>query len=408
MEIETIYYKNNKIIKDTPLHLNKRLSKKYNCNIYFKREDLHEVRSFKIRGAYQKINSLTHEQKKKGVVCASAGNHAQGVAYSSTILDIESTIFVPENTPLQKINSIKKFSNNKCQLFVKGKDFNESLNLSLEYSKKNNKTYVHPFGDIEVIKGQGTIAVEIYNKINPDIIISCVGGGGLLSGISMYSKYKNPNCLLYGVESTNCNSMYQSLQSNKVVELVDYDIFVDGTAVKRVSNLTFEICKQHVDDIILVPNGQLCNTMIELYQNDGIITEPAGSLSVSSLENIDKQIFKNKNIVCIISGGNNDITRYPEIQDIALQYLNLKHYFIIKFSQRPGELRKFVNNILNEGDDITRFEYIKKTNKTYGHVLLGIHIFKPENLNNIIQNLTLHDFKYIYVNDNDLLMSYLV
>ena len=202
--------------------------------------------------------------------------------------------------------------------------------------------------------------------------------------------------------------MYQSIQNNKVIRLDKYDTFVDGTAVKEVSELTFNICKKNVEDILLVSNGQLCNTILELYQDDGIITEPAGALAVSSLENIDKTLIKGKNIVCIISGGNNDVTRYPEIQDIALRYLNLKHYFIIKFTQKPGELRKFVNNILNDKDDITRFEYIKKKNFNYGQVIVGIKLFNPNDLQNIKNNLENHNFNYIYINDNDLLMSYLI
>jgi threonine dehydratase len=408
MDIYNIYELNKEIINNTPLQLNKRLSNKYNCNIFLKREDLQIVRSFKIRGAYNKINKLTLEEKEKGIVCASAGNHAQGVAYSCNILNIDSTIFVPENTPPQKIKSIKKFSNSRCKLFIIGKNFDEAYELSKKYTLEHNKTYIHPFGDIDVINGQGTVAVEIYNELTPDIIISCVGGGGLISGISKYSKYKKTNCLIYGAESLECNSMYQSIQNNKVIRLDKYDTFVDGTAVKEVSELTFNICKKNVEDILLVSNGQLCNTILELYQDDGIITEPAGALAVSSLENIDKTLIKGKNIVCIISGGNNDVTRYPEIQDIALRYLNLKHYFIIKFTQKPGELRKFVNNILNDKDDITRFEYIKKKNSNYGQVIVGIQLFNPNDLQNIKNNLENHNFNYIYINDNDLLMSYLI
>lgn len=407
-EIYHIYNKNKKAIPETPLELNTRLSTKYKSNIYLKREDLHTVRSFKIRGAYQKINSLTIEERKRGVVCASAGNHAQGVAYSCSLLNIEATIFVPENTPPQKIKCIEKFSNNKCKLFVIGKNFDDAYTKSQEYCLKHNKIYVHPFADIDVIRGQGTVAVEIYNKIKPDIIIVCVGGGGLLSGICLYSKYMDPDCVLYGAESVECNSMYQSIQQNKVTTLTTYDIFVDGTAVKEVSELTFHICRKNTKDILLVSNGQLCNTMLELYQDDGIITEPAGALAVSALENMDPELLKNKNVVCIVSGGNNDISRYPEIQDIALRYLNLKHYFIIQFSQKPGELKRFVNTILGEKDDITRFEYIKKTNSTYGQVLIGIQLFNPNTLDYIKENLKKYNFNYIYVNDNELLMSYVV
>ena len=226
--------------------------------------------------------------------------------------------------------------------------------------KKNDSIYIHPFADEEVINGQGTIAVEIYNEIDPDIIIGSIGGGGLMSGISLYSKGVDLDCKLYGVESDGCSSMYQSIKKNKIVKLINYDNFVDGAAVKEVSDITFNICKENLDNIFLISNGKLSTTMLDLYQNDGIITEPAGALSVSALDNLDRKDIEGKNIVCIISGGNNDITRYPEINDLSLRYLNLKHYFIIKFTQKPGELKKFVTDILGEDDDITRFEYIKK------------------------------------------------
>lgn len=408
MDVLETYNKNKHIIKKTKLELNKRLSNIYNCNVYLKREDLNEVRSFKIRGAYNKISKLTDIQKKQGIVCASAGNHAQGVAYTSNILDIIANIFIPENTPLQKIRSIKKFANNNCNLHIKGSNFDECLLLAKEFSLNNNNIFIHPFNDEDIINGQGTIAVEIYQDIKPDIIIGCIGGGGLMAGISKYSKYINPDCLLYGVETNNCNAMYLSIKANKIIKLEYLDLFVDGAAVKQVGDLTFDICKKYLNDILLVSNGKLSKTLLELFQNDGIITEPAGALSICALDNIDPNLLKNKNIVCIVSGGNHDITRYPEIHELALKYDNLKHYFIIKFGQKPGELKKFVNNILGENDDITRFEYIKKTNKTYGQVLMGIELTHQNDLRRIIDNLKLYGFQYKYVNDDELLMSYLI
>ena len=274
--------------------------------------------------------------------------------------------------------------------------------------KKNDSIYIHPFADEEVINGQGTIAVEIYNEIDPDIIIGSIGGGGLMSGISLYSKGVDLDCKLYGVESDGCSSMYQSIKKNKIVKLINYDNFVDGAAVKEVSDITFNICKENLDNIFLISNGKLSTTMLDLYQNDGIITEPAGALSVSALDNLDRKDIEGKNIVCIISGGNNDITRYPEINDLSLRYLNLKHYFIIKFTQKPGELKKFVTDILGEDDDITRFEYIKKTNASYGQVLVGIQINTPDNLRKLKDKLNQNKFSFIYVNDNNLLMDYLI
>jgi len=408
MDILKTYHNNKDIIDKTPLHKNNRLSRKYGCNIFLKREDLQLVRSFKVRGAYNKLLRLSTKDKQKGIVCASAGNHAQGVAYSCSILNIKSDIFIPENTPLQKIKSIEKFSNETCNIHIIGCNFDECLYNAKEYCNKNNKIFIHPFDDMDIINGQGTIAVEIYEKIKPDIIIGCIGGGGLMSGISLYSKHINPDCKLYGVESENCNAMYSSIKKDSIIKLENCDTFVDGAAVSRVGELTFDICKKYLEEILLVNNGYLCKQMIELYQDDGIITEPAGALAISGLSKLDPNIIKDKNVVCIVSGGNNDITRYPEINEIALRYDNLKHYFIIKFGQKPGILKKFVNNILGPHDDITRFEYIKKTNKSLGQVFVGIELSHPDNLQNIITNLEENKFNYKYINEDELLMSYLV
>lgn len=402
------YHKNKSILSKTQLLYNQLLSEKYGCNIFLKREDLQPVRSFKIRGAFNKINNLSDKQKQKGVVCVSAGNHAQGVAYSSKLLGLSSDIFVPENTPLQKINSINKFLNSKSKLHIVGDNFDSALEISKEFSDKNNKEFIHPFNDYDIIYGQATVATEIYEDIDPDIIIGCIGGGGLMSGISLYSKYVSDTCKLYGVESKGCNAMYQSVKMDKVVSLDEYDTFVDGAAVKEVGDLTFDICKQHLEEIFLIPNGKLCNTLLDLYSTHGIIAEPAGALSISALDCLDKTTIKGKNVVAIISGGNNDITRYPEMNDLALRYLNLKHYFVIKFTQRPGELKRFLSDILGPNDDITRFEYIKKTNKSYGQVLLGIQLNNPDNLKLLIYNLENNNFNFKYINEDDILMSYLV
>jgi len=410
--IYKLYHQNQKYIQKTPLEFNQRLSDRLGCNLYLKREDTQRIRSFKSRGALNKILQLSNDEKKQGIVCASAGNHAQGVSISCNKLDISCDIFVPENTPFQKINSIKKFLSNKedqATLHIKGENFDECLGISMVFAHEHGKTFIHPFDDDDVINGQSTVAVEIYEDLdNVDMIVGCIGGGGLMSGVSMYSKYKNPNCLLYGVETMGCNSMDKSIQEGKVVTLENYDTFVDGASVRRVGEKTFEICKNNLDKIELVENGQLCHTILDLYTNDGIITEPAGALSVAALDNLDKNLIRGKNVVAIVSGGNNDVTRYPEIQELALRYKNLKHYFILEFNQKPGELKKFVNNILSPFDDITRFEYMKKTNKSYGQVLVGVELSDAKNIYGILENLKINNFKYIHLNHDDLLMSYFV
>jgi len=384
----------------TPLKKNIRLSEKFNAEIFIKREDLQESRSFKIRGAYHKIHNLSNNQKNQGISCASAGNHAQGVAYTCSKLKIKGDIFLPENTPGQKINRIKYFSGKYCKIHLYGQNFDECLNKSLEYSKNNNKIFIHPYNDLDIISGQATIASEIKYEIGtPDIIISTIGGGGLISGIAKY--FKN-SCQIIGVEPVACPSMYNSIHNNKITYTKPDNNFVDGATVPIIGDITFDICKKYVNKIYPVSNGEICEEMLNLYKNDGIIAEPAGSMPFTILDKID---IKNKKVVCILSGGNNDITRYPEIIDTYLRYKNLKHYFIIEFTQKPGELKKFVSNILNKNDDIVRFEYLKKTNKDIGKALVGI---QSSNIENIYNNLSSHNFNYIKINENDILYQYLI
>lgn len=395
------------IVKNTPLNYSKRLSEKYNCNIYLKREDLQEVRSFKLRGAFNKIINLSNESKENGVVCASAGNHAQGFGFSCSRLNIKGDIFVPENTPTQKLDRIKKFGETS-KLHLVGSNFNECLEESVKFAEKNNKKFVHPYDDIDTIIGQGTIANEIYQKVNPDMIIGTIGGGGMMSGIGMFSKEKNPNCLIIGAEPLSCPSMKKSLQLNKRVTLKVTDNFVDGATVSQIGEETFKICKQVVDKIHTCDLGRICQEMLSYYQNDGIVVEPAGALASCVLDNIPKNELEGRNVVCILSGGNNDITRYPEVIERFLIYQGLKHYYIVEFGQKPGELRKFINNILGPDDDITRFEYIKKTNKSTGNVLIGIQLIRKDDVKMIEKQLLDNNFNFIKINENDLLYSYLV
>ena len=399
--------RSSNVINKTQLHKNIRLSNLYNCNVFFKREDLQTVRSFKIRGAYAKIkNSI--KTGDETIVTVSAGNHAQGVSLTCNSLKLKHHIFLPENTPYQKINRIKYFGQEYLNLHIVGNNFDESLEKANEFCKENESIFVHPFDDNDVILGQSTVAQEIYDDIEPDIIVAGIGGGGLISGVGSYSKLINDKCLIYGVEPENANAMQLSLKYNKLYKLDDIDTFVDGASVKIPGKHTFEICKKVVDDIYTISNNHLCNDMIDVYQNDGIILEPAGCLSISALDKISKETMKDKNVVCILSGGNNDCSRYSEIMEKSLLFNNLKHYYLIKFSQRPGELKRYMNNVLTKTDDITRFEYLKKTNKDYGTVLLGIEIAKPSDITNIENKMNSMNFDYIKIMENDLLYSYLL
>ena len=376
----------NMIAFKTPLQKNTRLSEKYSADIFIKREDLQQVRSFKIRGAYAKLMTLNSPQD---VVCASAGNHAQGFAYTCKKLNINGHIFLPSTTPLQKINRIKYFGNNSCKLYIKGDDFESCLQKAVIFSKKYNKTFIHPYNDYDVILGQATIAHEINQEIGiPDIIISTIGGGGLISGLCEY--FKNTS-QIYGVEALSCPSMSNSIKAGKILYTKPVNNFVDGATVPIIGDITFKICKKYVTDILTSSDGEICEKILELYENDGIIAEPAGVLPFTALDKMD---IKGKKVVCILSGGNNDISRYPEIIDTYLRYKNLKHYFIIEFTQKPGELKRFIKKIMGIDDDIVRFEYIKKTNKDYGNVLIGI---ESKNIDTFQQNLKLHNFILIKI-----------
>ena len=397
--------KTNIIIK-TSLQKNKRLSDKYNCNIYFKREDQQNVRSFKIRGAYNKIINTNYDNKD--IVTVSAGNHAQGVSLSCSSLGIFHHVFLPKTTPLQKINKIKYFGNKYLTLHLEGNNFDESLEACNKYCRNNDCTFIHPFDDDDVIIGQGTIATEIYEDINPDIIICPIGGGGLISGIGIYSNIINNSCKIIGVEPYNADSMKKSIESKKQIKIDNINKFVDGASVKMVGEKTFNYSKNIIDDIIIIDNNHLSYNMIDIYQNEGIVLEPAGCLSISALEKIDKNLLENKNVVCILSGGNNDITRYPQIMENSLLYQELKHYFVVSFNQIPGQLQYFINTILGPNDDISRFEYLKKDNKETGSVLIGIELQNKEDIDNIIKNMKKENINYIKLNSDNILYSYLI
>ncbi len=397
------------IVNRTPLQFSKRLSQQYNATIYVKREDLQEVRSFKIRGAYNKIASLTDSEKKQGVVCASAGNHAQGVAYSCSLLKIKGVIFMPTITPNQKIEKVKKLGGEYIQIKLTGQTFDEANEAALRYCKEQSAIYVHPFDDPLTIAGQGTIAEEIYKDLNGkvDVVVASIGGGGLISGIATYMKQKNEAIRVIGTEPTGAAEMYTSLQNGSITSLAEIDTFVDGAAVKTPGNNTFTICQKYVDKVITVPEGKVCSVMIDLYQQDGIIAEPAGALSISALDDIADEI-KGKTVVCILSGGNNDLLRYPEILERSLIYQGKKHYFIIEFAQKPGSFKQFVNSVLGPTDDIVRFEYMKKTEKERGPALIGIELKDKNDLEPLLERMKAMEINFNKLNGNEVYYKYII
>lgn len=396
------------VIVQTPLQLSKRLSTKYGATIYFKREDLQEVRSFKIRGAYNKISQLTDEEKKLGVVAASAGNHAQGVAYSCFALKIKGTIFMPAITPLQKIDRVRQFGGSYITIKLVGQTFDDASKAAQKFVQETKAIYVHPFNDPATIAGQGTVGKEIYEQLDGkvDVVIAGIGGGGLISGIGTYLKEKNQKIKIVGVEPKGAASMHTSLRNKKVVALESIDTFVDGAAVQEVGDLTYEIASEVVDGILLSEEGKVCATMIDLYQQEGIIAEPAGALSISSLDELEN--IKGKIVVCVLSGGNNDILRYPEILEKSLVYRGLKHYFLIEFAQKPGQLREFLNKALGPSDDIVLFEYTKKTNREKGPALVGIELKQKDDLEKLMGKMDSIGLKYRKISSEDLVYNFLI
>lgn len=397
------------VVVKTPLEYSERLSEQYGANVYIKREDLQRCRSFKVRGAFNRIVSLTKEEQEKGIVCASAGNHAQGVAYSCATLKLKGVIFMPISTPLQKIDRVKKFGGKYVEIVTVGDAYDDASAAAKEYCAINNATYVHPFNDYEVMCGQATVAREIYQELSDklQVVLVAIGGGGLASGVSSYMKQMNPDIEVIGVEPLGAAGMSASIKNGKVTPLESIDTFVDGAAVKRVGDNTFKICKKNLNNTVLIPEGKVCTTMIELYQNDGIIAEPAGALTISALDMVKTEI-KGKAVVCVLSGGNNDILRYPEVMERSLVYNGRKHYLIIEFNQKPGQLRKFVNDALGPQDDIVRFEYMKKTNREAGAALVGIELYNKHDFTPLLKRLEETGINYRVLSTKELLYSYII
>lgn len=393
----------------TPLTQSIRYSKEFEANILLKREDLHRVRSYKIRGAFNKISSLSKEELAKGVVCASAGNHAQGVAFACNYLGIQGTVYMPSVTPKQKVEQTKMFGGEWVTVILVGDTFDDSSKAAMKACQEQGKTFVHPFDDPKTIEGQGTVGLEILDQTNLpiDYVFVAIGGGGLASGLIGVFNALSPNTKIIGVEPEGAPSMKTSIEKGVNTELSHIDKFVDGAAVQRVGDYTFAICKDHLNDMITIPEGKVCQTILDLYNRDAIVVEPAGALTIAALDYF-KDDIKDKNVVCIVGGSNNDITRTAEIKERALLYGKLKHYFIVRFPQRPGALKQFVAEILGPDDDITHFEYSKKSSKENAPAIVGIELKSPEDLEPLISRMKDKNFFGEYLNDKPDLFQYLI
>lgn len=364
-----------KVATKTPLQKSERLSSEVGRPVYLKREDLQICRSFKVRGAYVRMAAMDEDERKAGVVCASAGNHAQGVAYACAHLGIQGTIFLPASTPRQKRKRIATIGGKWVEPVIVAGDFDEANRVAAKAAKDGGKVYVHPYDDPYTIAGQGSIAVDLDSQLpdDTDMVLIPVGGGGLIAGMATWLKAHRPGIRIVGVESAGAASMKAALEAGNPVSLDRVDSFVDGTAVGRAGDLTYQIVRELVDDIVVVPEGAVCTEMLDLYHSEGVIAEPAGALASAAARNFLPQI-PNGSVVCLVSGGNNDLSRYAEVTERSGRYEGLRHYFLVTFNQEPGALRSFLNDVLSEGEDIIYFQYTKKNNRDTGPALVGIEL----------------------------------
>ena len=393
----------------TPLQHNERLSEQYDANVYFKREDLQPIRSFKLRGAYHKIYKLSDTERKLGIVCASAGNHAQGVALACNKLGIKGTIFIPVPTPKQKLNQVRMFGGENIETRLVGDTFDDAYAAAQSFKDKSKSIFIHPFEDKDVVIGQATLALELLEQSQApiDYILVPIGGGGLISGVLHVFKTLSPNTKVIGIEPEGAPAMHQSLERGKNTELNSIDHFVDGAAVRKVGDDAYDLCDNYLYKLLLVSEGKICQSILKLYNREAIVVEPAGAMSTASLKMIGEEI-KGKNVVCLICGGNNDITRMAEIKERALLEAKLLHYFIVRFPQRAGALKEFVADVLGPKDDITFFEYSKKNNRSNGPAVVGIELKNPDDFNPLVERMKLKGFYGDYINNKPDLFQFLI
>ena len=399
----------SEILEPTPFQKNNNLSDIYNAEVYLKREDLQIVRSYKIRGAYNKIRSIEPDILKYGIVCASAGNHAQGVAFSCNKLQIMGSIFMPTTTPKQKIEQVRMFGKEYIDIVLTGDTFDAANSAAIEFAQKSGRTFIPPFDDPKVMEGQGTIGREILGQTTEklDYIFVPIGGGGLASGLGAYIKAMSPETKVIGVEPGGAPCMKTAIEKGEVVALDKIDKFVDGAAVQKAGALTYEVCKEVLDDIVIVPEGAVCTTIIQMYNKSAIVVEPAGALSSAALRFYADKI-KGKKVACIVSGSNNDITRMEEIREKSLLYEGLKHYFLINFPQKSGAVLSFIRDVIGPTDDLVYIQYIRKTNKESGPALIGIELAAKEDFDALIRRMEAHGVSYEYINENNKLFEILI
>jgi threonine dehydratase len=387
-EIEAAVKRLDGVALRTPLQRNLRLSERTGAKVWLKREDLQIGRSYKLRGAYNLIAQLDEASKTAGVVCASAGNHGQGLAYSCHTLDVHGRVYVPRTTPRQKRDRIAALGGPQIQVIVTGDTYDDAAAAALADAAESGATLVPAFDDPRTVAGQGTVAVEVVEQLGeaPDVLVVPVGGGGLVAGVATWLAERHPGVRVVGVEPGGAASMIAALEAGQPVTLPHLDSFVDGAAVRRVGEVTLPLVAAAGVELASVPEGLVCSEMLELYQTDGLIAEPAGALSAAALGH-GVEVKAGETVVCLLSGGNNDVSRYGEILERSLVHEGLKHYFLVTFPQEPGALRTFLDGVLGPDDDITLFEYVKRNNRETGVALVGIEIGRPTDLTGLLSRM---------------------
>ncbi|MDO5700852.1 MAG: threonine ammonia-lyase IlvA [Bowdeniella nasicola] len=380
-------------IRRTPLEMSLRLSGELHTPVLLKREDLQVGRSYKVRGAYTLISSLPESERAHGIVCASAGNHAQGVAFACRQLRIRGRVFLPTTTPRQKRDRIQAIGGPWIEQVITGLTFDACAQAAQEEAEQSGATYVPPFDDPRIIAGQGTVGKEILEQASSPVgtIIVPVGGGGLISGIALWVKAQDPSIRIIGVEPAGAASMQAALRRGEPTPLEHVDPFVDGAAVGKVGTHPLSVVRELVDDIVSVPAGAVCTEMLDLYQTEGVIAEPAGAMASAAarryVAGLGEASSTSTSVVCVISGGNNDVSRYADVLERSLVHEGLRHYFLVTFPQQPGALRSFLNDTLGPDDDIVLFEYTKKNNRETGPALVGIDVATPEALPALVERM---------------------
>ena len=379
------------VVSRTPLQRNARLSKD-GVEVWFKREDLQVVRSYKVRGAYNVLAQLSEAQRARGVVCASAGNHGQGLAYACAALGIQGRVFLPRNTPRQKRERIVAIGGDHVQVVVTGATYDEAAVAAAADAIRTGATVVPAFDDLRTIAGQGTVALELVEQLMdevgspPDVLVVPVGGGGLLAGCTAWLRERHPQVRVVGVEPLGAACVAAALAAGHPVDLADLDTFVDGASVRRAGALTTPLIAASGAELVQVPEGGVCVELLSMYASDGVVAEPAGALASAALTQVVR-VEPGQRVVCVLSGGNNDVSRYADISERAAVYEGRKHYFLVEFPQQPGALRHFLDEVLGPDDDITLFEYVKRSNRETGPALVGIELARREDLPPLLERM---------------------